>query len=61
MQVLKHASWSRRDGTLIHFQVSVDITVHGKVFAGHGATSGREGSGQDRVGDDSQDSVGQRA
>src|SRR5208337_4190746 len=37
------------------------IAVHGEMLAGHGAACGREGSGQVRISENLQDSLGQRA
>ena len=61
METPRRLPWTQGNGTLVDVEVTVDIAVHGEMLAGHGAACGREGSGQVRVSEDLQDSLGQRA
>ncbi len=60
METSRRLPWTQGDGTLVDVKVTVDIAVHGEMLAGHGAACSREGSGQVRVSEDPQDSLGQR-
>ena len=61
MEAPRRLPWTQGDGTLVDVKVTVDIAVHGEMLAGHGAACGRERSGQVRISEDLQDSLGQRA